>query len=106
MVKNSQGQVAIKFVLNPNQKSVRIDGESTYYTFVPRNHVVLSWVNPEHVDRLLRVRVKKCNCNNGTFINSFQLANLIDVNVWTYNSRHGESSADYSEVQDVLSTNS
>lgn len=90
MIKNSNGQIAMKWVINPNGKTVKMDGTDQYYVFTPKYHVVMAWVNPEHVDRLLAVKEKTCNCNNGTYKNAFQLAHLLDVNLWSTGSRHAE----------------
>ena len=98
IVRNSDGYIAIKWVINPNGKTAQIEGTDQYYMFRPQNHVVMEWVRPEHVSRLLAVRQKTCNCNNGTFKNAFEYANLIDVNVWTFNNRNTPDEADYKEV--------
>lgn len=98
MIQRNDGTIAIKWVINPNGKTVQIDGTSQYYVFTPKNHVVLCWVLPQHVNRLLSVRQKTCNCNGGTFKQAFEYANMIDVNVWTYNNRDLGIDADYIEV--------
>lgn len=102
MIQRNDGTIAVKWVINPNGKTVQIDGTSQYYVFVPKNHVVLAWVTPEHLDRLLAVRQKTCNCGGGTFKQAFELANMIDVNVWTWNSRDMGIGADYREVENGL----
>lgn len=101
MVKNSQGQIAIKWVINPNGKTVRIGDTQQYYVFQPKYHVVMAWINEEHVPALLTKKEKTCNCNNGTFKNAFVYANLIDVNLWMYGDRHGSLQSDYKEIEDV-----
>lgn len=98
MVVNDSGQIAIKWTINPNGKTVKIDGTDIYYAFQPKFHVVMEWVAPEHVERLLSVRQKTCNCNNGTFKQAFDYANLIDVNVWSFGDRHGSLQSNYREV--------
>lgn len=102
MIQNNQGQIAIKWTINPNGKTVKIDGTDRYYVFTPSFHVVLAWVNPDDVARLLVVKHKTCNCNNGTFKNAFVYANLIDVNVWASGDRHGNGvERTWSEVNDA-----
>lgn len=101
MIQRNDGTIAVKWVINPNGKTVQIDGTDQYYVFTPKNHVVLAWVQPDHVDRLLTVRQKTCNCNNGTFRNAFELANLLDVNIWTWNSRDMGVESDYQEIADA-----
>jgi hypothetical protein len=59
----------------------------------------MEWISPEYVDRLLAVRQKTCNCAGGTFKQAFELANYIDVNVWTYNRREGDVTMNYREVE-------
>lgn len=89
MIKRNDGKIAIKWMINPNGKTVRIDGTDRYYVFTPKFHVVMEWIEPSDVERLLLVREKTCNCNNGTFKNAFEYANLLDVNLWMTGDRHG-----------------
>lgn len=100
MIQRGDGKVAIKWVINPNGKTVQIDGTDRYYVFKPQNHVVMEWVLPEDISRLLVVRQKTCNCAGGTFKQAFEYANMIDVNVWTWNSRDMGVGADYVEIPD------
>lgn len=102
MVKRNDGTIAVQWVINPNGKTVRIDGTDRYYVFVPKNHVVMAWVQEQDVARLLSFREKTCNCNNGTYKNAFQLAPMINVNVWNYNNRDMGVGADYTEVADGI----
>lgn len=99
MIQRDDGRIAIKWVINSNGKTVQIDGTKIFYVFRPQNHVVMDWVDPEHVDRLLAVRQKTCNCANGTFKQAFEYANIIDVNVFMYNNRHGSLESNYREVE-------
>lgn len=99
MVKKTSGQIAIKWTINPNGKTVRIDGTKKYYVFQPKFHVVMAWVDESDVPGLLGVREKTCNCNNGTFKQAFEYANLLDVNLWEFGDRHGSVKADYREVE-------
>jgi hypothetical protein len=90
MIRNQSGQIALKWTINPNGKTVRISDSNQYYTFSPKMHVVMAWVNPEHVPSLLLVREKTCNCNNGTYKNAFVHANMLDVNLWMTGDRHAD----------------
>lgn len=99
MIQRDDGKIAIKWTINPNGKTVQIDGTKLFYVFTPRNHVVMEWVSPEHVDRLLAVKQKTCNCANGTYKQAFEYANIIDVNVFLYNNRHGSLESNYREVE-------
>jgi hypothetical protein len=89
MIRNSDGKIAIKWVLNRPAKTVQIGGTKTYYVFTPRFNVWMDWISPEHVAGLLAAKEKTCNCNNGTYQLAFQYANLIDVNVYMTGDRHG-----------------
>lgn len=100
---NSAKQVALKWTINPNGKTVKIDGSEKFYVFTPKSHVVMAWVDAQDVDRLLAVRQKTCNCNNGTFKNAFDYANLLDVNLWMFNDRNGSLLSDYREVDNGIS---
>lgn len=98
MVRRNDGTIALQWVINTNGKTVQIDGTNRYYVFVPKNNVVIAWVQEQDLPRLLAHREKSCNCNNGTFKNAFQLAPLINVNIWNYNNRDLKVDADYTEV--------
>ncbi len=100
MVKRNDGTIAVQWVMNTNGKTVRISGTDRYYVFTPQNQVVLAWVQPQDVSQLLSHREKSCNCAGGTFKNAFQLAPLVNVNVWMWNSHDMKVSADYGEVPD------
>lgn len=99
MVKREDGKVAVKWVINPNGKTVQMQGTSIFYVFTPRNHVVMEWIDPNHVAGLLAVREKTCNCSGGIKKQAFEYANLIDVNVWTFNNRNGGLASNYKEVE-------
>lgn len=90
MIRNQSGQIAIKWTINPNGKTVQINGSKEYIVFQPKFHVVMAWVEPSHVPALLTVKEKTCNCNNGTYKLAFNYANLLDVNLWMTGTRHGE----------------
>jgi hypothetical protein len=96
---NSKGQMALRWTINTNGKTVRIGSSDKYYVFVPKQNVVMAWVDSEDVMRLLAVREKSCNCNNGTFKNAFEPCSLINVNLWMFNDRNGSLSSDYKESE-------
>lgn len=99
MVKRSDGRIALKWVLPRPAQTTKIDGTDRYYTFAPpRFNVWMEWVLPEDVDRLLAFKAKTCNCNNGTFRNAFEYANLLDVNLWENGDRYGKPENNYEEV--------
>ena len=90
MVRNNQNQIAVKWMINPNGKTVQMSGTDQYYVFQPKFHVVMAWVSESHVPALLAIKEKTCNCNNGTYKQAFSLAILMDVNLWQTGDRHGE----------------
>jgi hypothetical protein len=101
MIRNPSGEIAIKWMINPNGKTVRMGETDQYYVFTPKFHVVMAWVKSEHVDVLLSKKEKTCNCNNGTFKNAFAIASLLDVNLWETGTRHGEGhEVTWEEVKD------
>jgi hypothetical protein len=87
-IRNQQGQVAIKWVLNRPAKTVRIQDTKVYYVPAYKQNVAMMWVNEEHVESVLGVQEKTCNCANGVRQNAFALANEIDVNLHKCGNRH------------------
>jgi len=89
MIKNTSGQIALKWTINPNGKTVRMGETNRFYVFQPKFHVVMAWVDLSDAPALLTKKEKTCNCNNGTFKQAFEYANLLDVNLWMTGDRHG-----------------
>ena len=100
MVVNSRNQVALRWTINPNGKTVQIKGTDVYYVFEPRNHVVMAWINSEHVPALMAVWEKGCNCGNGAKKHAFEYNSLVNTNLWMFNNREGSLESDYKEVND------
>lgn len=88
-IKNDAGQILLKWVLPRPPKIVKIDGTNRVYTFDYNFNVCAAWINPEDVERMLKIKEKVCNCNNGTYKNAFHLANLLDHNLFVYGNREG-----------------
>lgn len=82
MVVNEHGQVAVQYVITENPKLVQLEDVHRDYFFSPQYHVNLAWVKTEDLQRLLAVKEKSCNCNNGTYKNAFVLASLTNVNIY------------------------
>lgn len=101
MVVNSKDQVALRWTINTNGKTVRIGDTTKYYVFTPKFNVVMAWVDREDVDRLLAVREKSCNCANGTYKLAFEPCSLVNVNLWMFGVREGSLESDYREVDNV-----
>lgn len=80
-IRNDAGQIAMKWILNRPARTLKIDGTDRFYVFVYKQNVPMIWVEPQDVERILAVREKTCNCNNGTYQQAVVYANLIDSNL-------------------------
>jgi hypothetical protein len=89
---NDAGWVLLKWTLPRPPKRVKIDGTDRLYTFTYNFNVCASFVDPQDVEQMLKIREKICNCNNGTYKNAFALANQLDFNLFVYNDREGKKS--------------
>ena len=69
-----------------------------YYVFVPKQNVVMAWVDEADVPAMLIKKEKTCNCNSGTYKNAFEYCSLVNVNLWMFNNREGSLQSDYREV--------
>lgn len=74
---NANGDVAVKY-FQPIQKLILAG--NVEYVFVPKVNISMAWINPKHVDIILSMTRKDCNCSGGT--NIFRLANELDVRLW------------------------
>lgn len=81
-VVREDGMVAMHYVITQNSKRVILKGNGHDYFFSSQHHVNLAWVYPEDVPTLLSIREKSCKCNNGTMKQAFQLATLVNVNIY------------------------
>ena len=88
-ITNEKGQVLLKWTLPRPPKPTKIEGTNRIYIFSYNFNVCACWVEPQDVERMLLVREKVCNCNNGTYKNAFAYANLLDHNLWVYGRREG-----------------
>lgn len=86
---NSEGKVLMKWTLPRPPKIVVIDGTDRTYTFSYNLNVCACFIDPQDVDRMLKVREKVCNCNNGTYRFAFEYANQLDYNLFVYGNREG-----------------
>jgi hypothetical protein len=98
MIKNQDGKIAIKWVLNriPPVRGIEI-GKKRYGIISQRN-VHLSWVEQSDLQPLLKHKEKTCNCNNGTKVNAFALASRLDVGIHEQGDRH-YLNPDYTEIE-------
>lgn len=97
MIKNQNGQVAVRWVLQRiPPRDVQV-GEH-HYGIASQRNVHLLWANQEDVSRLLDYKMKTCNCNNGTKRNAFILASRLDVGIFEAGDRH-YLNPDYTEIE-------
>lgn len=87
-LRNDVGQVALKWILNRPAKTIQVQGTKRFY--VPRyeQNVAMIWADEQDVEKILAIREKTCNCNNGTFQQAYSLANEIDINLHKCGNRH------------------
>lgn len=79
MVTNEAGQVALKYHQSV-QKYIRL-GDGSEYVFGVRANISMAWVEPEHVDIILKIKRSDCSsCGNKPV---FRYANETDVRRWT-----------------------
>ena len=75
---SDKGEVAISY-FTEIQHIVRI--AKTDYVFVPKRHVCMAWIKPEHVDEILQLR-KKC-CGGRHSAPAYRLTSISNVRIWT-----------------------
>lgn len=97
MVKRSNGDVAIKWVLNRPAKTIKIAGTDRYYVPQYQYALAMMWVKPEDANQILSIREKSCNCPGAAYGPAFVPASLQDVSIWTTGDRHPKPDADYHE---------
>jgi len=78
MIKNEEGQVAMKYLQTiPHVIQVR----DKYYAFVVKANINLSWIDEEDIDIVLNTHRKSC-CG-GRKNQEYFFANELDVQRWT-----------------------
>ncbi len=87
-LRNDTGQIALKWVLNRPAKTIQLQGTKKFYVPKYEHNVAMIWVDEQDVEKILAVREKTCNCNNGTFQQAYGLANSIDINLHKCGNRH------------------
>ena len=95
-ITDSSGNVFMKWALehrnlDPMQKNTvkKLIGNSSVDKFNYNWNIAGGWVTPEEAEKLLTVKLKVCNCNNGTFKNAFIFGSLLDKNLHTTGNREG-----------------
>lgn len=84
-VTRADGFIALQH-RNSNPATVQMEADDTLYSFEPRFNVSLAWVDPKHLDTLLKVKAKTC-CGKQDY--KFIPASQINVNLWTTGNREG-----------------
>lgn len=85
---NGAGQIGVKWMPNRPARTVQISGTDRYYVAEYKYNVPFYWIDEQDLEKVLAVKEKTCNCNNGTYINAFQLINQIDFNLYTCGDRN------------------
>ena len=91
MIKNNEGKVALKWAL-PHRNAppnVVIKNTDRHYHPIYQWNIAMIWVHEADVQKLLEVKEKTCNCNNGTWQKAFVPASELDVNLWKSGNREG-----------------
>jgi len=95
-IKDPNGNVFMKWALDhrnldPMQKNVvnKLTGSTSADKFNYNWNIAGGWVTPQEAEKLLAVKLKICNCNNGTYRQAFVFGSLLDKNLWTSGNREG-----------------
>ena len=95
-ITDPSGNVFMKWALehrnlDPMQKNTvkKLIGNSSVDKFSYNWNIAGGWVTPEEAEKLLTVKLKVCNCNNGVFKNAFVFGSLLDRNLYTSGNREG-----------------
>ena len=74
------GKVAVQHY-NSNPTTIQVEGTDKAYSFSPKNNVSLGWVDEAYLPRVLSIKTKSCNCNNGAMKPRFFVASDINVSL-------------------------
>lgn len=80
MVKRN-GKVALQHY-STNPISIQVDGTEIVYSFVPKRNVCMAWVEERHVEKILSIMTKACDCNGGMKKPRFFPTSEINVSLW------------------------
>lgn len=67
----------------------KITGNNAVMGFVYQWNICAAFVTPQDAEVLLTVKLKICNCNNGTYRQAFAFGSLLDKNLFTSGNREG-----------------
>lgn len=95
-VTDQNGNVFLKWALphrnlDPMQKNhvEKITNSKAVQKFNYNWNIAAAFVTPEEAEILLTVKLKICNCNNGTYKPAFTFGSLLDKNLFIYGNREG-----------------
>jgi hypothetical protein len=95
-ITDSEGRVFLKWALthrnlDPMQKNhvAKITGSDAVRSFNYNWNIAGAFVTPQEAEILLTVKLKICNCNNGTYHQAFTFGSLLDKNLFTAGNREG-----------------
>jgi hypothetical protein len=74
------GKIAIQHTTT-NPISIQVEGTDIVYSFVPKNNVSLAWVDEQYAPKILSIKTKSCDCNNGATKPKFFVASDININI-------------------------
>lgn len=75
------GKVAVQHVTS-NPITIQVEGTDKTYSFSPRHNVSLGWVDEMYLPRVLSIKTKSCDCNNGATKPRFFVASDINTSLW------------------------
>ena len=95
-ITNENGDVFMKWALthrnlDPMQKNhvAKITASDAVHKFNYNWNIAGAYVTPQEAEMLLTVKLKICNCNNGTYRVAFAFGSLLDKNLFTTGNREG-----------------
>lgn len=87
-LRNDAGQIAVKWTLPRQAKTIEIKNTKKYYVPTYAHNVAMYWVDEQDLAPILAHQEKRCNCANGIYQQAYVLANEIDVNLHKCGNRH------------------
>ena len=95
-ITNENGDVFMKWALthrnlDPMQKNIvnKLTGSTSANKFNYNWNIAGGWVTPQEAETLLTVKLKICNCNNGTYRQAFIFGSPLDKNLFATGNREG-----------------
>ena len=74
------GKIAVQH-FNSNPITIQVEGTNITYSWTPKNNVSLGWVDEQYLPRVLDIKTKACNCDNGRMKPRFFVASDINVSI-------------------------